>query len=712
MRTTLLAAALLLASLVPALADDEPSDADLAKRPISGHKGNIGYLLRRWWGEGTAAGNVGDWYDNRDRGHSQLDLSLFPQLRAVRYSKEDADARRDFGPQTQALPKVVFGNSSTSAPPESSGSNVRSLYCSHQGLKILEQQYLKNNLYVYPEHRDHDPGRNGVGGGYGDLLPTNTPYLITSQGSSGSDTHFLWAAGYALAAFRPEVKKKLVETGLLMPTVQMLLRWSNTPGKTMAEYYTARAHPTAFDTSALDLAKMADRAHDIRLANIPPMVKLAVVKEEKAVVGRDFFETQNLSEQHSDTACVIARVWRGPARTRTLTVSAEKSFDVNGYPLTFRWELVRGDEKRVKITPKNKAGSVAEITVEYHERRPVAPRSPLESNRVDIGVFASNGVYPSAPGFITFFTLDSEGRTYDAAGRLVEIGYGMGFTELKVADPAKLAAELSRDGLAAKALGVTAAQRADLDAVVKDLEPITDQAQRQKLLAAKRDALGASPLVFSGRLLEAALKEPTFWNTHRPAFRGHLRKPGLEPLRKRLSETWTKLVQLGIVTPGAEEVMVFQPALPGAGPAVQRLSAFERAIVEEFNGRLVAELLLPGVVTSTFHVNLVDPRLTTKKSWRDVYQYEGDTLTGWKRYLYGGKERVVEFTPEGWAVVEKDEQGRPRKARTVRYGLVQPKERTWVNTNPLLHVWGDEVITFAYEGKKRVIKSRTKLIGT
>jgi hypothetical protein len=36
-------------------------------------------------------------------------------------------------------------------------------------------------------------------------------------------------------------------------------------------------------------------------------------------------------------------------------------------------------------------------------------------------------------------------------------------------------------------------------------------------------------------------------------------------VRKRLSETWTKLVQLGIITPGPEEAMGLQPALPGPG---------------------------------------------------------------------------------------------------------------------------------------------------
>jgi hypothetical protein len=57
-----------------ALADeptaDEPSGDDLAARPITTSPGELGELLRKWQQEGTAAGNVGDWYDNRDRGHS------------------------------------------------------------------------------------------------------------------------------------------------------------------------------------------------------------------------------------------------------------------------------------------------------------------------------------------------------------------------------------------------------------------------------------------------------------------------------------------------------------------------------------------------------------------------------------------------------------------------------------------------------------------
>lgn len=200
---------------------------DPKKQPITADPGEVGKLLKKWHAEGTAAGNAGDWYDNRDGEHSPLDLRPWPQLRKVQYSDDDVTARRNWAFMPATRPHVTFGNSSTSAPPELSGSNPRSGYSAHQPLAVLEKQYLGNNLYIYPEHRDHDPGHNGVGDGYGDLFPTNSPYLLVSQGSSGSDQPFMRAVPFALAAFRPDVKKKLAAAGLLMPAVQMILRRSN-----------------------------------------------------------------------------------------------------------------------------------------------------------------------------------------------------------------------------------------------------------------------------------------------------------------------------------------------------------------------------------------------------------------------------------------------------------------------------------------------------
>src|SRR5262245_45312015 len=43
---------------------------DPTARPITTDPTPVGQLLKKWHGEGTAAGNVGDWYDNRDGEHS------------------------------------------------------------------------------------------------------------------------------------------------------------------------------------------------------------------------------------------------------------------------------------------------------------------------------------------------------------------------------------------------------------------------------------------------------------------------------------------------------------------------------------------------------------------------------------------------------------------------------------------------------------------
>src|SRR5687767_11258581 len=89
-------------------------------------------LLRQWQAEGTAAGNQGDYYDNRDRGHSELNLTPYPGMLKIPYGEQDKKINRDWGAQFSIIPRVVFGNSSTAAPPTATGSNSR-LYYTNRG---------------------------------------------------------------------------------------------------------------------------------------------------------------------------------------------------------------------------------------------------------------------------------------------------------------------------------------------------------------------------------------------------------------------------------------------------------------------------------------------------------------------------------------------------------------------------------------------------
>lgn len=139
----------LLATILSAFHSD-----DASKNPITTDAGEIGNLLLKWHKEGTAAGNVGDWYDNRDGEHSPLDLKPWPQLQKVKYSDDDFKMRRNWALQPRVLPHVVFGNSSTSAPATAGGSNPMQYCTARGGLDFLEKHYRGNNAYIYPEHRE------------------------------------------------------------------------------------------------------------------------------------------------------------------------------------------------------------------------------------------------------------------------------------------------------------------------------------------------------------------------------------------------------------------------------------------------------------------------------------------------------------------------------------------------------------------------------
>jgi hypothetical protein len=475
---------------------------DPATRPVSAEKSAVGDLLRLWFANGTAAGNVGDFYENRDGGHSPLDMTPYPQLQRWVYP---ADGRKynTWAAQAILLPGVVFGNSSTAAPVTKGGSNVLKYYTWPQGLAFLYGQYVNNNLFMYPAHQDHLAGRAG-NPFYGDVFPTNTPYLITSQGSSGTDQPFMRAVPKTLAAFRPEVKRMLVESGLLMPTVQMILRINlKQPGVANPHkddirdfYLSGKAHPTVFEGGSVDERKMAEMAHDIEPGTIPPLVQLKVVREDQPVAGRDFFDPAPTTERLADTPCVIARIFRGSAYTRRIVVSAEGSIDVNSRPLTYHWAVLRGDAGKIKIIPIKPDGSVVEIVAAYPERRPVAPGSAIESNRVDIGAFVHNGAYFSAPAFATFFALDNEARAYDESGKVLEIGYGMGEAGVTVANWQGLldllatdtpAAGLLKKSVAPEELAAIAAGADEYRAALAAVEPFR---QARKAADAPRQQAG------------------------------------------------------------------------------------------------------------------------------------------------------------------------------------------------------------------------------
>jgi hypothetical protein len=738
---------LILASVVCALAatwasgvqQPEPAiDLDkLREKPIANGGGKVGELLRQWWKEGTAAGNAGDCYDNRDGDHSPLNLTPYPQLTPLKYTAADIKLFKHWAAQRVILPHVTFGNSSTSAPAYLGGSNPRSYYVSQFGLTFLHDQYTKNNLYIYPEHRDHDPGHNGKGDGYGDMYPTNTPYLIISQGSSGSDQPFMRMLPSVLAAFRPEVKKKLTETGTLMPTIQMLWRSTNKHLNDPKEYLTGKAHPTVFEGSWVDELAMVQKAHAMELKALPPIVKLHVVEEDKAVQGIDYFDPA-YTEALAYTPSCIARIHRSRAHKHRLVVSAAGSYDHNQNKLTYTWVILRGDPDKIKIVPRRDDKSVAEITVAWHDRRPVASGSPLESNRVDIGVFVHNGTYYSAPAFVTVCTLDREFRTYNDAGKLLDIAHGMGETDLRVTNWEKLLGQLAKDNAAARLLGIGEEQQtwfieaailhqvmnvelkqaqtnvkiaeanlkeAKADEQKEKAKKALDEGRQlvtkaQKAIEAaldrKEKALGDGPRHFVEARLAKVTQDPLFTQKHADWLK-KARTPANEP---RVKYALQRLIRFGISTP----TETLTPFAPGETLAGAKWLKFELAQLETFHASLLAELAFPGSLQVEYRTNYVDHRLSVPREWRDLQRFDakGEWI-GWMRY---SGEGVQLFNHEGLLVVEKDERWRCVKGREVRYVQDPPKMKT-LNTNPLRMAPGNTIVLYAFDGKDDMRGRRT-----
>lgn len=109
-----------------------------------------------------------------------------------------------------------------------------------------------------------------------------------------------------------------------------------------------------------------------------------------------------------------------------MTVSAAETRDPNGRPLTFAWRLLQGDPAHVRITP-SADGREAVLEFDWQEPFRISKDNPLTSSRIDIGVFANNGVHDSAPAIVSLYLPPEEARTYepgpDGAMRIASIDY-------------------------------------------------------------------------------------------------------------------------------------------------------------------------------------------------------------------------------------------------------------------------------------------------
>ncbi len=635
-----------------------------AADPITTRNDAVGRLLNQWAAEGTAAGLAAITYENRDEGHSMLPLRQWPGLKNHVFSAEERAAGQAKGPALFGRDSPVIGNCSMAASADQGGSLARFYFMKPDGPLFLTRQFLSNQHFIYPEHQDHDPGGNGVGG-WGDLFPLNTPAVLISQGSSGSDQPFLRAILATIAAFPPDTQKQLIEHRLLIPTVQHILRRHNRVVADDTDYLSGKAHPVVFDSSFLDEEKMVRAANAMLPGAIPPVALLEVREETTFDAGAHFFERQTPQPWRlADTPVSVARVFLGNTAEYRFTISAAKSLDLKNRPRKLRVVVLQGDPALVRIESEPES-PLTRVAIRWQPPAlTTRPGAAVRSHRVDVGFFIDNGVTLSAPAILSVFMLPNERRYYDDKGRVIEIHYAARNPDpgLPAEDtdprwlpaiaacihrPDNLRGTLMERALEAEEtaalekawskLDVHQQRLAALETAGKSKTKAADSARRQ-LQDALRETL-ASKLPGTRRLsirrtIETAFDAIAKFTDLYPAFQREIdamvEKSPKKDAAALLRGEVRHLIDLGILLLEANGRVTPLHDAAARGEA-------ENDALKALNLTVLSHALYPEALERQAGPAWVDPRLTTRKAWRDVHRYDPDSgrHLGWIRHHAG-----------------------------------------------------------------------------
>ena len=321
-------------------------------------------LMAAWLADGTAAGNGGDLYINRDRDHSRVKIELFPLLSELRFEGEAKKKDVD-----KALPNMLYpgaavvGNASLAIiTTNDSCSLVRMALQDPAAMLSLQQCYLDNQFWVFPAHKDFDLA-TGL-----DRFLGVTPCALQSVGSSGSDRYYVRAALAAASALHPDTKNSVLERKLFGPLMQYLLRRTRKGVETEDDYLSEKAHPTAFDRATLDPERVVRLAHGLEPKAVPPI----------ALPLSSFVPVQPTDlERELDFRFV--------------------PFGAEAGDVSFTWRVVKGDVNRVKITPGE--GGTVHLSVDCREL----------TNRLDVACFARTATSAwGAPSFVCIYPVKAQ----------------------------------------------------------------------------------------------------------------------------------------------------------------------------------------------------------------------------------------------------------------------------------------------------------------
>jgi hypothetical protein len=316
------------------------------------------------------------WYENRDGNHASPDFQFENTIQ-----QSESGTAWGINVNTAYQNGIVISNSSTGRDPdEAAGSNTRFPDQTKTWWYSIREMWQVGLLQFFPEHKDYDKT---------DWFKINQPYIVTTQGSSGTELNELQRCRRIVESLRPEVRQWLITNRRVGDVVSYLMRANQYSG-----YLDPLCHRVVVD-SPVDFRNIPqvdlDLAASITLDTMPPLLKIRVVSD--TMQGSTVNESLASHVIRTDEVVGLIRNTATPVRTIVVELEADK-------PCEFQWVKTQGESV---ITYGNPEKTRATITIPLQGNFDVTKPdgSMIESNRVEVIAVAYDGTHYSSPVFIT-----------------------------------------------------------------------------------------------------------------------------------------------------------------------------------------------------------------------------------------------------------------------------------------------------------------------
>ena len=312
------------------------------------------------------------WYENRDGWHANYGGAFENTIQT-----SNNETAWGINLNESYANGIVISNSSTAkGPDEDYGSNTRIPDNGKIWWYLIRELWKSGVIQFFPEHADYDSL---------DWFKLNQPYVLTTQGSSGSEANEVDRCRKIVSALKPEVRRWLIDKKRVGDVVSYLLRSNQYSG-----YLDPLSHRVVVDTSDATQEDI-NLAASITLDTIPPSLKINVISD--SLQGND---TQEIWDSHTvRTDEVVGFIRRTNAQIRTIVVELEAN-----KLCQLHWIKSQGVSA---ITYDNPEKTRATITIPLQGNFDVAKPdgSIIESNRVELIAVAHDGTHYSSPVFVT-----------------------------------------------------------------------------------------------------------------------------------------------------------------------------------------------------------------------------------------------------------------------------------------------------------------------